>query len=377
MRSFAKLTGMVELPTLDDLETPALLIDLDRVEANLDRVAGYAREHGLRLRPHTKTHKTPEIGKMQLDRGAVGLTVAKTTEAEVMLASGTPDLLVAYPVLGRQKLERLAEVARHTRVTVAFDSFQAADGLAEIAAAKGLRFGALVEANLGMNRVGLPPGSELMRLATHVAASPYLDLEGVNFYPGNIWPPDEDAEAKFQEARQGVARLREDFERAGLPLGVISGGSSPTLFRSHEMEGLTEIRPGTYVFNDGDLVAAGVCSWDDCAASVLTTVVSTPREGFAMLDGGSKTFSSDRIPGQEPPLFGRIVEAPEARIYKQNEEHAHVDFREASKRPSVGDRMRVIPNHVCVCVNLHEKMYGIRGDRVEQVWTVRGRGKLQ
>jgi D-serine deaminase-like pyridoxal phosphate-dependent protein len=204
-----------------------------------------------------------------------------------------------------------------------------------------------------------------------------LELKGVNFYPGNIWPPDEDAEAKFEEARQGVARVREDFERAGLPLSIVSGGSSPTLFRSHEMEGLNEIRPGTYVFNDGDMVAAGNCAWDDCAASVLTTVVSTAREGFAMLDGGSKTLSSDRIPGQEPPLFGRIMEAPAARIYKLNEEHAHVDFREADERPGIGDRVRVIPNHVCVCVNLHEKMYGIRGNRVEQVWNVRGRGKLQ
>ena len=368
---------MAGAATLTDIETPALLIDLDRLERNLDRVAKYAGAHGLRLRPHTKTHKTPEIGRMQLDRGAVGLTVAKTTEAEVMLASGAPDLLVAYPVLGRTKLERLAEVARHTRVTVAFDSFEAADGLAEVAAEKGLRFGVLVEANLGMNRVGLEPGAGLMRLAAHVAASPHLELAGVNFYPGNVWPPDADSESQFEQVRQGVARLRDDFARAGLPLGTISGGSSPTLFRSHEIEGLNEIRPGTYVFNDGDLVAAGHCTWDDCAASVLMTVISTPREGFAMLDGGSKSLSSDRIPGQEPPLYGRIVEAPAARIYKLNEEHAHVDFREAGVRPRIGGRLRVVPNHVCVCVNLHEKMYGIRGDRVEHVWDVRGRGKLQ
>jgi len=216
-----------------------------------------------------------------------------------------------------------------------------------------------------------------MRLAAHVHASPYLELAGLNFYPGNVWPPDADAETKFNEVRQGVARLYEDFKRAGLPLGIVSGGSSPTLFRSHEIEGLNEIRPGTYVFNDGDLVAAGHCSWDDCAASVLTTVVSTPRDGFAMLDGGSKSLSSDRIPGQEPPLYGRIMEAPEARIYKLNEEHGHVDFRESGMQPRIGDTVRVIPNHVCVCVNLHEKMYGIRGDRVEHVWDVRGRGKLQ
>jgi D-serine deaminase-like pyridoxal phosphate-dependent protein len=368
---------MAEPATLDDLETPALLIDLDRMERNLDRAASYAREHGLRLRPHTKTHKTPEIGRMQLDRGAVGLTVAKTTEAEVMLASGTPDLLVAYPVLGRQKLERLARVAQQTRVTVALDSLEAADGLAEVAAANGLRLGVLVEANLGMNRVGLPPGPELMRLAAHVAASPHLQLAGVNFYPGNVWPPDEDAESKFSQVREGVARLREDFQRAGLPLDIVSGGSSPTLFRSHEIDGLNEIRPGTYVFNDGDLVAAGHCTWDDCAASVLVTVVSTPRDGFAMLDGGSKTLSSDTVPGEDPPQFGRIVQAPAAHIYKLNEEHAHVDFRDADQRPRIGDRLHVIPNHVCVCVNLHEKMYGIRGSRVEHVWDVRGRGKLQ
>ena len=368
---------MVDARTLADLETPALLIDLDRLERNLDRAADYARAHGLRLRPHTKTHKTPEIGRMQLDRGAAGLTVAKVGEAEVMIDAETPDLLVAYPILGRRKLERLADVARRTRVTVAFDSVEVLEGLAEVAAAQGVRFGALVEANLGMDRAGLAPGPELMALAARVAAAPGLELDGVAFYPGHVWPPDETAESDFEQVRQGVIRLHEDFRAAGLPLGVVSGGSSPTLFRSHEIEGLNEIRPGTYVFADGDLVAAGHCTWDDCAASVLATVVSTPREGFALLDGGTKTFSSDTVPGQTPPLYGRIVEAPDARIYKMNEEHAYVDFRGAGERPRIGDRVRVIPNHVCVCVNLHEKMYGVRGDRVERVFEVRGRGKLQ
>lgn len=363
--------------SLADLDTPALLIDLDRLERNLDRVARYARSHDLRLRPHTKTHKTPEIGRMQLDRGAVGLTVAKTGEAEVMLASGTPDLLVAYPVLGRAKLERLAEAARQTRVAVAFDSEEVLDGLAEIAAARGVRFGALVEANLGLDRAGLAPGPELTRLAARIDETAGLELDGVAFYPGHVWPPDERADSDFEQVGQGVARIREDFRRAGLPLRVVSGGSTPTLFRSHEIDGLNEIRPGTYVFNDGDMVAAGHCSWDDCAATVLTTVVSTPREGFALLDGGSKTFSSDPVPGQEPPRWGRLVEAPDARFYKMNEEHGYVDFRDSGRRLRIGDRVRVVPNHVCVCVNLHEKMYGVRGDRVERVWDVRGRGKLQ
>ena len=196
----------------------------------------------------------------------------------------------------------------------------------------------------------------------------------MQFYPGHIWPAGEEGDAQVRAVAVDVARVREDFDRSGLSLEIVSGGSTPTLFRSHEIPGVTEIRPGTCVFNDRMQVAAGVAGWNDCAATILVTVVSTPRENFAVIDGGSKTFTSDPVRNTEEMTYGRFVEAPEARLYKMNEEHGFVDIESPVR---IGDRFRVIPNHVCVAVNMHEKMYAVRGDQVEAVWTVAARGKLQ
>jgi D-serine deaminase-like pyridoxal phosphate-dependent protein len=362
---------------ISDLDTPALLIDLDRLQNNLRRVADYCSQHGLRLRPHTKTHKNPAIGRMQLGFGAVGLTVAKTGEAEVMLASGTPDLLIAYPIVGDAKLARLVDVARKTSLTVALDSREAAQGLSQAAQRAGLTIGVLAEADVGMRRCGLDPGPELVALAQHIDRLAGLRLEGVEFYPGHFWVNEPNGAEALRKLRADVAQIRDDFQKAGLPLRILSGGSSPTLYCSHTIEGLNEVRPGTYVFNDRMQVAAGVCTWDDCAVTILTTVVSAPRPKAAIVDGGSKTFSSDSLPGADAGTFGRVIEAPEARFHKMNEEHGYLDLGEAAQDLKVGDRVRIIPNHVCVAVNMHEQVYGVRGETVEEVWKVEGRGKLQ
>lgn len=361
--------------TWQQLDTPALLVDLDRIEGNIRRVADYAAQKDLNLRPHTKTHKTPEIGRMQLSAGAVGLTVAKVSEAEVMLASGVEDLLVAYPLVGRPKLERLADIAQKTRVTVAIDSWAAAEGLAEATKLAGRSIGALIEIDAGVRRTGVDPGGAAVELARRVDGLAGVELRGFNFYPGHIWLPDGDE--PLHELSATVAALRAEFERAGLNCEIVSGGSTPTLFRSHEVQGLTEIRPGTSIFFDRMQVEAGVCTFEDCAATVLTTVVSTPTPDRIILDGGSKTFSSDPVRHTEDPTWGRIVEAPEARFYKMNEEHGYVDVSGVERRFEIGDKVRVIPNHVCVCVNLHERMHVVRGDEVFHVWPVGGRGKLQ
>ncbi len=361
---------------ISELDTPALLIDLDRLEANLRRVADYCARHRLRLRPHTKTHKSPVIGRRQLDRGAVGLTVAKVGEAEVMRAAAPPELLVAYPVIGEAKLRRLMQVARETAVTVALDSLEAAQELSRAAHSAGLTVGVLIEANLGMNRCGLDPGDDLVALATAVSRMAGLRLEGLEFYSGHVRLNTPEGPSQFGEVKKKASQIREDFQRAGLATTVVSGGSTPTLFHSHEIDAINEIRPGTYVFYDAMQVQAGACTWDDCAATILTTVISTARKGFAMIDGGSKTFTSDRLPGPEPS-FGRVVDSPEALFYNMNEEHGYLDLRPSGKACRVGDRLRIIPNHVCVAVNMHEKMYGVRGEQVEEVLPVAGRGKLQ
>jgi D-serine deaminase-like pyridoxal phosphate-dependent protein len=360
-----------------DLDTPALLIDLDVFERNLKHVADYARQYDLRLRPHTKTHKLPAVGRMQIASGAVGLTVAKVGEAEVMVGSGTPDLLVAYPVIGRSKLDRLAAVAQKTAVTVALDSLFAARQLSEAARAAQVSFGVLAETDVGLGRVGVPPGEELLALAQGIERLPRLTLEGVTFYPGHIKQQGEGADEAIRQLGATIKEIREMFQRAGIAIKIVSGGSTPTLFRSHEVAGLTEIRPGTYVYNDVNTVRSGACGWEYCAVSILATVVSTAKQGQMIVDGGSKTFSSDRMSGTAELSFGRLVEAPEAVFHNMNEEHGYVDIRKAEREFQVGDRVHIIPNHVCVAVNLHEQVYGIRNGEVEQVWKVEGRGKLQ
>jgi D-serine deaminase-like pyridoxal phosphate-dependent protein len=359
---------------VSEIDTPALLIDLDVMERNLTRVADYAGSHNLRLRPHTKTHKVPAVGRLQLASGAVGLTVAKVGEAEVMLGAEPPDLLVAYPVIGRAKLERLMQVARKTRLTVALDSLVAARQLSDAARQAQVTIGVLAEVDVGLGRVGVSPGQELLQLAQCLERLPALSFEGIAFYPGHIKDFDEQALAELSRLIQSTL---EDFRQAGMPARVVSGGSTPTLFHSHKLAGLNEIRPGTYVYNDVNTVRSGACAFGDCAASVLVTVVSTARPGQMIVDGGSKTFSSDRLVRSPEMSFGCVVEAPDCRFHQMNEEHGYIDITRAGRQFSIGDRVHIIPNHICVAVNLHERVYGIREDRVQEIWKVEGRGKLQ
>lgn len=362
---------------VSEIETPAIVVDLDIMERNLNRVADYAREHGLRLRPHTKTHKSSLLGRMQLDHGAVGLTVAKVGEAEVMIRAEPKDLLVAYPVLGIGKLRRLLDIARQTKLSVALDSLAAATALSDAASSAGAEIGVLVEEDVGLGRMGLPDPQRLVNLATEISQLPGLRLEGFNFYPGHIKAMDEAGLALFRELspllETGIAK----WKAAGLPLEVVSGGSTPTLFHSHELAGLNEIRPGTYIFNDRNTVECGAASLADCAAHIAVTVVSTNRADGLIVDGGSKTFSSDRLVVGGEVSFGRVRELPEASFVKMNEEHGYINLPGAGDRFKVGDRLHILPNHICVAVNLHERVYGFRGERVEQVWDVEARGKLQ
>jgi D-serine deaminase-like pyridoxal phosphate-dependent protein len=362
---------------VSELDTPALLIDLDIMERNLRRVAEYTKTHNLRLRPHAKTHKVPALGKLQLASGAVGLTVAKVGEAEVMLAAEPPDLLVAYPVVGQAKLERLMQVARKTKVTVALDSLMAAHQLSDAAQYNQLTIGVLTETDVGLGRVGVAPGEELVQLAQDIERLPALSFEGIAFFPGHIRLLDNQGTEALRRLNELIQSTLDDFQRAGIEVRIVSGGSTPTLFRSHELTGLNEIRSGTYVFNDMNTVRSGACTLDDCAVSILVTVISTARKGQMIVDGGSKTFSSDPAVNSSERAFGRVMEAPDSVFHTMNEEHGFVDIRHAGRAFVVSDRVRIIPNHVCPAVNLHEWVYGIRNDKVEQVWQVEGRGKLR
>ncbi|MFN0100799.1 MAG: alanine racemase [Bryobacteraceae bacterium] len=353
---------------IHDLDTPALVVDLNIMERNLSRMADYAREHSLRLRPHTKTHKIPGLGARQLAHGAAGLTVAKVSEAEVMLGSGVEDLLIAYPIFGPEKMRRLVEVAKRTRITVSVDSMEAARPISEAAVSAGISIDVLAEVDAGLHRVGVQP-ELFVGLLKELALLKGIAIRGMAFYPGHIKNHDAAALASLSSLIQS---LTVEAAAAGFEMPIVSGGSTPTMWHSHEVAGMNEIRPGTYIFNDRNTIISGACTWDDCAATIIATVVSISVPGQFVIDGGSKTFSSDKAAADG---FGVFADAPDALLEKMNEEHGYV--KQAGHNRRVGERVRVLPNHICVAVNLHEKIYGINGEEVVEIWTVDGRGKLQ
>jgi D-serine deaminase-like pyridoxal phosphate-dependent protein len=359
--------------TLDSLLTPCAVVDLDRMEANLDRMAAYAREHGLALRPHTKTHKSSVLGAEQLRRGAAGLTVAQLHEAQVM-GRVAQDILLAHPPVGRAKLSRLLALPPTLRLTVALDSVDALDALAAACAAAGRAVGVLVEIDLGMKRVGVVDADEAVALCRRCVQLDGVNWRGIMFYPGHIREHVSQQDAALEAVDGSLHTLLQRLGDGGLEPGVVSAGSTPAAFSSHRISGVTEIRPGTYIFNDRTTAAVGACAWDDCAYTVLATVVSTAVPGQAVVDAGSKALFREELRGTEWPGFGALLDRPDVVVKGMSEEHGLLDLSRTSWRPRIGERLRIVPNHVCVSVNLHARVHGVRGEGVERVWEVEARG---
>lgn len=360
-----------------EISTPALTVDLNIMARNLDRMAARCRELGLGLRPHIKTHKTPEAARMQMDRGAVGLTVAKVGEAEVMAGAGFDDLLLAYPIWGVENLRRLATLARHRRMLLSLDNEATAHELSRAMAGQEASIGVLVEFDAGLGRCGLEPGPDCVTLAKTIKALPGLSFRGLMTYFGSISGNEEDRRAEAERVAARVQRARAAFDEARMPLEIVSGGSTPSVPLAASLPGVTEIRPGTYIYNDLNTYYQGVCSLDDCAARVLTTVVSTAVPGRAIIDAGSKTFSSDLLGAGPKSGYGYVVEAPDAKLIKLNEEHGYLDITGSKHRFHVGEALSVIPNHVCTCVNMHDEVFLHRGGEAAGCWRVAARGKIR
>lgn len=360
-----------------ELDTPALIVDLDVMEENLTRMAEYCRYHNLCLRPHTKTHKIPELARKQIESGASGITVAKLSEAEVMIAAGLEDLLIAYPIVGPTKTARLAALAERASISVSLDSAEAARGISAAVSERGSKVDILVELDVGFARCGLPDETEALKLAQTVAALPGLNFQGLMFFPGHFGVEPEQRTMLRAQVNELLDRCVETFARAGMPIAIVSGGSTPSRYESDQFHGVNEVRPGTYIFNDRNTVGVSAATVDECALSVLVTVVSTSVSGRAVVDGGSKTFSSDRYQAEHGRGFGLIKEDPAAEVERFSEEHGHINVSQSHRRYRVGERLNVIPNHVCSTVNLHDEIYGVRGGQVETVWRVAGRGKVR
>lgn len=350
---------------VDDLDTPAVIVDLDAVERNLARAQDYCRSQGLALRPHIKTHKIPELARRQIELGAVGITCQKLGEAEVMADAGIDDILLTYNIVGRQKLDRLVALARRARLSLVFDSREAAEGVSAAVAAAGMRLEALVECDTGMGRCGTQSPADTAALAAELARLPGLRFRGLMTYA----PKDQTAKTSTW-----LAEAIELCRAAGLAVEVVSTGGTPDLYRAREVSPATEHRPGTYIYSDRYMVEHGVGTLADCAIRIVTTVVSRPTDGRAILDAGSKTLSSDPM-GLEG--HAAVLEYPTATLPAMSEEHGHLDVSACNARPVIGERVTLIPNHACAVSNLHDRVYGVSGKRVERVFAVAARGKVQ
>ena len=355
------------------------MIDLDAMDGNIAEMAQVARAAGVNLRPHTKTHKSPEIAALQVAAGARGITVAKVGEAEVMADAGLDDILVAYPIVGEMKLRRLREVMERARVRVSLDSVEVAKGLGRLGMERGTPVEVFVEVDTGQHRLGRPPGEPTAALVLEVARVSGVEVVGLLTHEGQAYAATTPGELRSVVDTMGVDLLETAGRcaAAGVPIREISVGSTPTARMAAGVDGVTEVRPGTYAFNDVQQMRLGVATESTCAARVLVTVVARPWEGRFVIDAGSKCFTSDG--GSGPPFPGRGVVAgrPDLRLDFLTEEHGIGQIEPGGGPLAIGDRLEIIPLHVCSTVNMFDVAYGVRAGAFDHQLRIEGRGKVQ
>jgi D-serine deaminase-like pyridoxal phosphate-dependent protein len=360
-----------------DLDTPATLIDLDRLERNIREWQASMGRCAVNFRPHIKTHKIPEIARMQVAAGAVGIVCAKVSEAEPFATAGIEDICVAYPVVGEMKWRRLAELAKNTkRLTVNCDCEEAAVGLSESAARAGVTIHVQIDIDSGLHRGGIhyEDQATIARLARKIELLPGLQLGGVTTFRSSGFPGAQPAKDAGHAEGKLLVEIADQLRAAGIEVRDVTAGSTPTGKWVAEVPGVSEVRAGNYVFNDLMQLDSGTADEDHLALSVLSTVVSTNVRGCLTIDGGSKTFSGDAGgvgTGRTAPVA--IARAVDRRISvdRLNEEHGMAHSDQAVK---LGEKIRFYPYHACTCANLSDEIIGFRGERVEVVWPVRARG---
>jgi D-serine deaminase-like pyridoxal phosphate-dependent protein len=349
------------MPTIADLDTPAVLIDIDRVEANLQRAQAHATAQGYALRPHIKTHKLPRFAKRQVELGAVGITVQKLGEAEVMADAGIADIFLPYNILGPRKLARLKALNERVTLSVTADSPDTLFGYAATFTS-GKPLTVLIECDSGGGRCGVQTPAQALALARQIALAPGLRFGGLMTYP-----PLHGVEKSNAWLKEAVAL----FEQAGIAVPRVSSGNSPDMWAPAAAP-VTERRPGTYIYYDRFQVKERAASLDDCALSVLVTVVSRPTATRVVIDAGSKSLTSDLL-GMEG--FG-LVMGTDLTVKGLSEEHGVIELPVASDWPRIGERLRIIPNHACVISNLFDSVTLISGDEVREVVPVAARGRV-
>ncbi len=346
-----------------DLSTPVPVIDEAVVAANIARVQAYMDAHGISFRPHIKTHKLPFLAEAQVEAGARGINCQKISEAEVFADAGFEDILITFNILGPEKIAPLQVLNARTRLSVVADSSETVAGLAAAFSAEA-PLTVLVECDTGGGRCGVQSPEAALALAQEIVAAPGLRFGGLMTYP-------KPNSAETVEAFLGGAVAM--LDAAGIECPVVSNGGTPSLFDAHLVPSATEHRAGTYIYNDRSLIRAGHCDASQCAMNVLASVVSRPTENRAVLDAGSKALTSDLLGFED---HGMIVGYPDARIVGLSEEHAVVDLSGSAKKPAIGEKVRIIPNHTCVVSNLFDNVVFHRDGAVTRVAPVAARGRV-
>lgn len=349
---------------LDGIETPAVVIDLAIAERNIRRFQEFAAGRGLAVRPHIKTHKLPQLARLQIEAGAIGITCQKTSEAAAMIAAepAIRDVLITYNVLGEAKLTRLRALAEKVRLSVVADSTEVVAGLSKTFADTTAPLAVLVECDTGGRRCGVASPEAARDLALAIGRSPGLTFGGLMTYPAAGGAA---AAAAFLRAAKAL------IEAAGLAVPVVTSGGTPDIWQAEKAGVLTEYRPGTYVYNDRSLVARGVATAEDCALTVLATVVSVPTPHRAIIDAGSKVLTSDLL---GLTGHGTVLGRPDLAIDQLSEEHGRL-VSEGPIDLRVGDRLRIVPNHACVVTNMVDAVHVLGAGGVE-AWPVVARGRV-
>ncbi|UCB46824.1 MAG: alanine racemase [Spirochaetota bacterium] len=378
----------------DELDTPEFLVDLDVLKKNINNMQKIADNAGIKLRPMVKTHKTPIIAKMQVEAGCSGVQTAKLEEAEVMADAGITDIFISHTIVGVKKIERLIKLAKRADITISVDNYFSADAISQVAEQYNMKLSLLIEIDVGDRRSGVMPGDTALKLANKITNLQGIDLRGIWTHEGNVNSAKNQKELKKASlaSAKTMTNTAELLKSEGINVEVVSMGSTPSAVYVAGFPGITEIRPGTYIFNDINQVKSGCCKLEDCAASILVTIISTPRPNIVFFDAGSKAicgsiemirFQKGGIQAEWEDLeIGRIVDLdhrllPGVRLEKVCGEYGFVALESNTSKLRIGDKIEVIPNIVDSEANYWDAMTVVEKGEVVESWPIVARGKYK